>query len=1384
MVKNLTNNNIYASYLAPSPNTVTYWADLTTDPTGGTIKVFGANGGWSTMTDESADHLKGGKANQILTKASDADDDFVWLDPDASSQIQSNWGEIDDSKVDYIKNKPSLAQVATSGSYTDLTDKPVIPVQVNADWAAVSGMAEILNKPTIPAAQVNSDWSAVGTVAEILNKPTLATVATTGNYNDLTNKPTIPAAPGTLFTDINDTVPVPTAPESLANAINLHRISKTGDYYDLLNTPIIPAAQIPSDWFKNAVGSDVDRIVNRPRGIMNGADGKIADVMLLNSLSFSNGPSATNYKLTTNFSSTNTSNGIVGQTTLDVPFSGPYKHGTIRIGTGLDINATTGIATVKLDATTPHADNLLTVSSDGLYVPHDAVKADIAYVDSQIATASLNTFKREYNGEVGIGVSVIPDGSAPIVAGNEGDYFFTLAFNDQPDGLPMGWIIIAWQYYGGSWDFSSQLLPIAAIDLHWVAVKMGSEIGGYYVIKSGDTVSDLPQWELLGAAALVGDNSSVVVSNDVISVKDEGVTEAKLDPTYVESNERIVNKTTEVRGLDAATDTNYPTELAVRSAIESAEPDMSSKQNKEWFGSRADFDAIATKEPATDYHVLDEGPDKDTTVVHIQPAITLTDPTQADIDALGRFLIGTLTISFTGAVDYSSTGLYISGFSSSDPSLVGIIANIDGNVNFSSQSDKRLIFQGNNCVCVLQSSSDDYVLTGSVLFLLSQCSIAETGYKVNVSNVIMVDDASAHVNNCSCNVLSFHRSLVSISGNVVANSLNNSASISNIYDRVGISIGSITNTGTIVDNRANHASDTFIRNDGTYSPTAVFNTVPDYDNREGTNRITALNTGWTVLKDGYVDVNLCCSSASASSNDIAIRINGVNYFRDAANGGAAQRMSIGDIIPVREGDLIYFYANSGVTNLSDSTWCYFIPPKYVLVKDAVIDTTTEVNWNKHFIGQPDYSNQEGTNRLPTGTLTWPCNRDGYVHFTGASASSSMRGAFYINGVSVYTPIPDARIENIIVPISKGDIASRNADEYWLSSNMGSCYFIPPKDVPQLVVKGADLISSTALNELYIDPTTKIGTINGLIASDPMSLTASTTCRFKGSTKYLELGYNAGYVDNSYTQFYHGEGAGEGSNNFIVFRLHEFDFNNSNTYVTWLIKVQVTQVGAVSAIDITLETTAAYNKPIPLPMIISVGDGTKFDLYIAKYLTSDSNAVARAIELVTYDEVSPNDHMVKLLNVVGLTPTTTSTPKPNGVWGYSTDGNSSYAYHIDHPDNWTSGIEYNFGNNLYGKNLNSAVTVATCNLASNASQTVSLITFQAGMTKLVKHQLEFAIDNNVDFNELGTCPSYINTSSDARCTHSRSELNIYVTNHGGTALSGLAIKLKGWALYKK
>jgi hypothetical protein len=72
---------------------------------------------------------------------------------------------------------------------------------------------DLNNLPTIPAAQVNSDWNAVSGVAEILNKPTLAAVATSGDYNDLINLPFIPAD----LNDLNDVnTPAPTNGQVLA----------------------------------------------------------------------------------------------------------------------------------------------------------------------------------------------------------------------------------------------------------------------------------------------------------------------------------------------------------------------------------------------------------------------------------------------------------------------------------------------------------------------------------------------------------------------------------------------------------------------------------------------------------------------------------------------------------------------------------------------------------------------------------------------------------------------------------------------------------------------------------------------------------------------------------------------------------------------------------------------------------------------------------------------------------------------------------------------------------------------------------------------------------------------------------------------------------------
>ena len=83
----------------------------------------------------------------------------------------------------------------------DLQTFPTIPT-LTSELTNDSGFITIGDLPP----QVNSDWAAVSGVEEILNKPTLAAVATSGDYNDLSNLPTIPTALDDL-SDVNAPTP-------------------------------------------------------------------------------------------------------------------------------------------------------------------------------------------------------------------------------------------------------------------------------------------------------------------------------------------------------------------------------------------------------------------------------------------------------------------------------------------------------------------------------------------------------------------------------------------------------------------------------------------------------------------------------------------------------------------------------------------------------------------------------------------------------------------------------------------------------------------------------------------------------------------------------------------------------------------------------------------------------------------------------------------------------------------------------------------------------------------------------------------------------------------------------------------------------------------------
>jgi len=116
-----------------------------------------------------------------------------------------------------ITGKPTFAKVATSGDYNDLSNKPIIGGGIKETdplWS-VSPSFRITNTDIT---NWNSAYSCGGHAGlyrpiawvpswtDVTGKPTFATVATSGNYNDLTNKPMIDGSETKVTAGTNVTV--------------------------------------------------------------------------------------------------------------------------------------------------------------------------------------------------------------------------------------------------------------------------------------------------------------------------------------------------------------------------------------------------------------------------------------------------------------------------------------------------------------------------------------------------------------------------------------------------------------------------------------------------------------------------------------------------------------------------------------------------------------------------------------------------------------------------------------------------------------------------------------------------------------------------------------------------------------------------------------------------------------------------------------------------------------------------------------------------------------------------------------------------------------------------------------------------------------------------
>ena len=115
-----------------------------------------------------------------------ADASNVYTKEDADNKFLTEHQSLDNyytkTQVNEALTLKQDANTAFSGNYNDLTNKPDLSVYAeSADLATVATSGDyndLTNKPTIPAAQVNADWNASSGVAQILNKPTNVSVFT------------------------------------------------------------------------------------------------------------------------------------------------------------------------------------------------------------------------------------------------------------------------------------------------------------------------------------------------------------------------------------------------------------------------------------------------------------------------------------------------------------------------------------------------------------------------------------------------------------------------------------------------------------------------------------------------------------------------------------------------------------------------------------------------------------------------------------------------------------------------------------------------------------------------------------------------------------------------------------------------------------------------------------------------------------------------------------------------------------------------------------------------------------------------------------------------------------------------------------------------------
>lgn len=184
---------------------------------------------------EIEDFLRGITDKQTLTGLlNDLKKEVTAIIPTKTSQLQNDDNTVKDASYIHTDNNFSNKDKTKLSGIEEGAK-----VNVNADWNATEGDALILNKPTLAAVATSGSYD------DLAGKPVLATVATSGSYNDLKDvpDPTLIEATDGNYSDYN-------VQSVLLNIIFNNKTSITQDEYDAILSAI-PVGKIACKYSYN-----------------------------------------------------------------------------------------------------------------------------------------------------------------------------------------------------------------------------------------------------------------------------------------------------------------------------------------------------------------------------------------------------------------------------------------------------------------------------------------------------------------------------------------------------------------------------------------------------------------------------------------------------------------------------------------------------------------------------------------------------------------------------------------------------------------------------------------------------------------------------------------------------------------------------------------------------------------------------------------------------------------------------------------------------------------------------------------------------------------------------------------------------------------------------